>query len=138
PSWRAIWLADRAVDQGRQERGEVDEAVVPALQGQRGALAVVRSGVQPGQLPAAAGPPEAGQALEPDHAPREVDQDRGQGSPPLKVRDVSTGGSRRATEVVRPDCGTDRLAATGMRLGLRFTTPDKPFRMSSPYVRSAP
>src|SRR5262249_34504468 len=80
----------------------------------------------------------AGQALEPDHAPREVDQDRGQGSQPLEVRDVSTGGSRRATEVVRPDFGPDRPAATGMRLGLRFTTPDKPVRTSPPGVRGAP
>ena len=42
----------RAVDQGGQERGEVDAAVVPRLHGQPGAAAAVRPGVQPGQLPA--------------------------------------------------------------------------------------
>ena len=45
-----------AVDQGRQERGELDAAVLPRLRGQPGAAAAVRPGVQPGQLPAAAGP----------------------------------------------------------------------------------
>ena len=41
------------VDQGRQERGEVDAAVLPRLRGQPGAAAAVCPGVQPGQLPAA-------------------------------------------------------------------------------------
>ena len=44
-----------AVDQGGQERAEVDAAVVPPVQGQPGAAAAVRPGLQPGQLPAATG-----------------------------------------------------------------------------------
>ena len=44
-----------AVDQGGEERGEVDAAVVPPVQGQPGAAAAVRPGLQPGELPAAAG-----------------------------------------------------------------------------------
>ena len=44
-------LSSTAVDQGRQKCGEVDQAVMPAVQGQRGAVAVIRAGLQPGQLP---------------------------------------------------------------------------------------
>ena len=57
-----------AVDKRGQECGEVDEAVVPAFQGQRGAVAVVRPGVQPGQLPSAAGAAAVDPELEPDDA----------------------------------------------------------------------
>ena len=41
---------------------EVDEAVVPPVQGQRGTVTVVRPGVQPGQLPPATGAAQADRA----------------------------------------------------------------------------
>ena len=66
------------VDQGGQERRQVDEAVVPAVQGQRDAAAVVRPGLQPGQLPSATGAAQADHRLDADDAAGEVDQDRGQ------------------------------------------------------------
>jgi hypothetical protein len=56
-----------AMDTRRKERCQVDEVVVPEVQGQRGALAAVRPGVQPGELPAAVGAAGVGQQLEPDH-----------------------------------------------------------------------
>ncbi len=55
-----------AVDKRGQECGEVDEAVVPAFQGQRGAVAAVRPGLQPGQLPAATGAAAADPGLDAD------------------------------------------------------------------------
>src|SRR5262245_42383861 len=81
-----------AVDQGRQECGEVDEAVVPAVQGQRGAVATVRLGLQPGQLPAATGAAQADPGLDADDVAREVDQDRGQGGEALEVHLFPVGG----------------------------------------------
>ena len=44
-----------AMDQGGQERREVDEALLPHVQGQPDAVATVRLGLQPGELPTATG-----------------------------------------------------------------------------------
>ena len=44
-----------AVDQGGQECDQVDEALLPHIQGQPDSLATVRAGLQPGEFPAAAG-----------------------------------------------------------------------------------
>src|SRR5262245_33008724 len=79
------------MDKRGQACGEVDEAVVPALQGQRGAVAVVRPSLQPGQLPAAAGATQADPGLDTNDASREVGQDRGQGGASFQVRGLSTG-----------------------------------------------
>ena len=43
------------MDQRREERHQVDEALLPHVQGQPDPVAVVRVGIQPGQLPASAG-----------------------------------------------------------------------------------
>ncbi len=93
----------RAVDQGRQERGEVDEALLPHVQGQPSPLAVVRLGVQPGQLPTAIGFAETDPTLDPDDAAGEADQDRGQGDAAREVRDVPIGRGGRHAELVRCD-----------------------------------
>ena len=45
----------RAMDQGRQERGEVDAAVVLLVRRQRRAAATPRAGLQPCELPKDAG-----------------------------------------------------------------------------------
>src|SRR5262249_46137590 len=126
-----------AVDQGGQECGEVDQAVVPALQGQRGALAVVRVGVQPGELPAAAGPAEVSEALDADHAPREADQDRSEGRVAREVHRLPAGRGRGAAEAVRGDSDPDRTAAAGVCHGVTFVAPDKRVRTSSPCVHGA-
>src|SRR5262245_23722783 len=104
----AVWRVEGAVDQGGQERGEVDEAVVPAVPGQRGALAAVRPGLQPGELPSATGAAQADPGLDADDAAGEADQDRGQGGRPRQVRHLPAGRSRGAAAVVRPDLGADR------------------------------
>jgi hypothetical protein len=46
------------MDQGGQERGEVDEALLPNAQRQPSPIAVIRVGLQSRQLPAATGAPE--------------------------------------------------------------------------------
>jgi hypothetical protein len=51
------------VDQGREERSQVDEALLTHVQRQPSALAVVRVGLQPGQLRTAAGPAETDPTL---------------------------------------------------------------------------
>ena len=66
----------RAVDQGRQERRQVDQALLPHVQEQPGPLANLRVGLQRGQLPTAIGPAKASTALVADDAAGEADQDR--------------------------------------------------------------
>src|SRR5262249_51727922 len=85
-----------AVDKRGQECGEVDQAVVPAVQRKSGAIATVCPGVQTGPLPSAGGTAEARPKMESPDAGGEACQDRGQGGPSFQVRDLSTGGSRCA------------------------------------------
>ena len=73
-------------------------------------LAVVRLGLQPGQLPAAAGLAETGATLVADDAAGEADQDRGQGDAAREVRDVPTGRGGRDAELVRGDPRPHRAA----------------------------
>jgi hypothetical protein len=134
----AVWRVEGAMDKRGQERGEVDEAVVPAVQGQRGAAAPVRPGLQPGHLPAAAGTAQADQGLDADDAAGEAGQDRGQAGQPLQVRPLSAGGGGGAPPAVCGDFGADRSAAAGVRLGVRFAARDKTVRTSFPCVRGAP
>src|SRR5438128_2743752 len=86
-----------AMDKRRETGGEVDQAVVPALQGQRGALAVVRPGVQPGELPTATGAAAVDPQLELDHPAREAGQNRGEGGDAREVRRIPAGGGGSAT-----------------------------------------
>jgi len=79
------------------------KAFLPHVQGQPGPLAVVRLGLQPGQLPAAAGLAETGATLVPDDAAGKADQDWGQGDAALQLRDVPTSGSGGDAELVRGD-----------------------------------
>ncbi len=81
----------RAMDQGRQVCREVDTAVVPEFQRQPDAASAIRPGVQPRKLPALVGAAEVGEALVVDHAAGEADQDRGEGCPPLQVRNIPDG-----------------------------------------------
>ncbi len=99
-----------AVDQGRQERGQVDEALLPHVQRQPSPVAVVCVGLQPGQLPAAARLAETGAALVADDPAREADQDRGQGDAAREVRDVPVGRGGRHAELVRDDSRPHRAA----------------------------
>src|SRR5262249_14412611 len=113
------------------------QAVVPALQGQCGTAAVVRPGLQPGQLPSAVGTAQANPELDADYASGEVSQDRGQGGVARQVQGLLTGGSSSAPPAVRGPCGKDRLAPAGVCLGVRLTVMDKTVCVSSPCVPGA-
>src|SRR5262245_19269894 len=134
----AVWRVEGAVDQGGQERGEVDQALVPAVQGQRGTTAAVRPGLQPCEPPAWVGAAAADPELEPDHLAREAGQDRGQGGGARQVRHLPAGGGGGAPPAVWGDPGADRAAAAGVGPGVRSAALGKKVRMSSPCVRGAP
>src|SRR5262249_51423028 len=93
-----------AMDKRGEKCGKVDQAVVPAFQGQCGAVTVVRAGLQPGQLSSATGTAQANPELDADDAAGEVGQDRGQGGSPRRVPHLPAGGSRRPEEAVRDPC----------------------------------
>ncbi len=84
------------MDQGRQERHQVDPAVVPQVPQQRGPAPASRPGVQPRQLHADSGIAEGGGALVADHVAGEAGQDRSQGRQSWSLRHLPDGGSRRA------------------------------------------
>ena len=109
----------RAMDQGRQECGTVDQALLPQVQRQSDAVAVVCLGLQPGKLPAAAGPAESGPTLVADDAAGQADQDRGQGNEALEVHHVPTGRSGRDANLIRGHSQPDRAVgdpAAGSRV----------------------
>ncbi len=91
------------MDQGRQACREVDAAIVPEFQGQSGAASAIRPGVQLGELPAAVGTAEVGEALVIDHAAGEAHQDRRQGGSTREVRDVPDGRGGSSTRVACSD-----------------------------------
>jgi len=80
------------VDQRRQERSEMDSALVSPLRGQAGPTAVVRFGIQYRQLSSQAGATPERKALVVDNAEGEAGEDWGQGRAPRAV-DVSDGRS---------------------------------------------
>ncbi len=87
------------VDQGREERGQMDPAFRSRLCGQTGAAATVRAGLQPGQLSAASGAAPSGAALDVNDAAGEADQDRGEGRAPLTAGGFSDGRGGGAARV---------------------------------------
>jgi len=96
----------------------MDEALLPHVQGQPDAVADVRLGLQPGQLPASAGPSSCREALVADNATGEARQDRRQGNAAREVRDVPTRRSGCDAELVRSDPRPHRAvgaAAAGRR-----------------------
>src|SRR5271157_3481181 len=99
------------MDQGRQECGEVDAAVVPRLRRQQGATASLRPGLQPWELPSTAGPAARNQALDPDNDSGEIDQDRGKGRPSRPPGDLPTGRGGGTPEVVPGDPVCNRQTA---------------------------
>ena len=108
-----------AVDQGRQERGQMDAPVLSRLCGQPGAAATVRAGLQPGQLPAAGGAAPSGASLDVDDVAGEIDQDRGEGRAPFPEDDLPDGGSGGAARVVPGHFGRDwaaEIACSGNRM----------------------
>ena len=75
----------------RQERDQMDAAVVPQVPRQRRPAAASRPGPQSRQLHADAGFAKGGRALVADHAAGEIGEDRCQGGQPWPVRHVQIG-----------------------------------------------
>src|SRR5512142_203904 len=86
----------------------------------RVAAPVVRLGLQPGQLPAAAGVAPARADLDADDAAGEADQDRGESRESCEGRHVPAGGGGGAPGAVRGDPRADRSAAGGAEPGMTF------------------
>src|SRR5271154_5888015 len=101
------------MDQGRQERRQVDPPVLSRLCGQPGAAATVRAGLQPGQLPAAGGAPPSGASLDVDNVAGEIDQDRGKGRASFPADSLPDGGGGGSARVVPDHFGTDWTAEIG-------------------------
>ncbi len=98
----------RAVDQRREERGEVDKALLPHVQGQPDSPTTVRTGLQPGELLAENGVAPGDRALVADHAAGETGEDWGKGRAAREVRDVPTGRDGRTSAAVRCNPRPDR------------------------------
>lgn len=93
----------RAVDQGGQERGEADEALLPHIPGQPDTASALRVGLQPGQLPATAGAAETGTTLVADDAAGEAHLNWCERDAALQVRDIPTGRGGGHAKLVRRD-----------------------------------
>src|SRR5262249_17265430 len=96
-----------AMDQGGQERRQVDPALVHDLPGQRGPPAAPRAGIQPGQPPPHDGVADGDRGLVPDESAGEGGEDRGEGRRPRALPGVPDGRGGGATRAVpappRPD-----------------------------------
>ena len=87
--------------------GEMDEALLPRHRGQSCEIAVVRLGVQPGQLSTATGSAASHEDLDDDDLAGEVDQDRGQSGSACQVRNLPDGGGGGLVSAVPSDHRTD-------------------------------
>ena len=94
-----------AVHQGRQERDQVDAAVMSEVSRQRRPATTSRPGLQSRQLHADAGLAEGGGTLVADHATGEAGQDRRQGGQPWPLRHVpfGRGGGAEGTVPENPE-----------------------------------
>ena len=95
PAWHG-----GAVDQGRQERRQMDATVLSRLCGQSGAAATVRAGLQPEQFPASDGAAPSGASLDVDDVAGETDQDRSEGRAPFPADRLPDGGGGGSARVV--------------------------------------
>ena len=105
------------MDQGRQIRFELDSTFLSRLCGQSGSAAIVRPGIQSGQLPAAVGVAAEGKALVFDHSAREIGEDRSQSSESLDLCHLSDGGGGSPAGVIPGDPGADRTIMATTAVG---------------------
>src|SRR5208282_5165390 len=96
-----------AVDQGRQERRQVDAPVLSRLCGQPSAVAAICAGVQSGQLSASGRVAPSGAALDADDVAGETHQDRREGGAPFAAGDLSDGRGGNPTGIVPDYSGKD-------------------------------
>src|SRR5947208_1860508 len=101
-----------AVDQGRQERGQVDATVVHGVPRERRPAPAPCAGLQPRQLPAHPGVAGGRGAVVTDKPTGEGGEDRCQGRRPWALPHVPDGGGGGAPRAVRPHPGPDREAAS--------------------------
>ena len=101
----------RAVHQRRQERDQMDPAVMPDLRRQRRASSAPCAGLQSRQLHADAGDAEDGRTVVADQPAREADQDRREGRQPRPLRHLPDGRGRGAAADVRRNPVADRGTA---------------------------
>ena len=114
------WLPD--VDQGREVRAELDEAVVPSVRGQPGASVCVRPAVQPWELPSPVMPAQGGQALVAAERAGQADQDGRPSGAALPVVDLSVIRGVGSSKVVRGSVGSYRPVIAGAKLREGTTT----------------
>src|SRR5262249_16881462 len=114
----------RAMDQGRQERDQMDAAVVPDVRGQRRAAPASCARLQSGQFLAAAGDAGADEGLVADDLEGQADQDRREGSEPRPLCYLPDGRGRHRTANVPRDFAAHRgaTAATTTSASVRRST----------------
>jgi len=88
----------------------MNPTVLSQLCRQPGAAAIVRVGVQPGQLPAASCVAPSGASLDVDDVSGESDQDRGEGRAPCPAGGLPDGGGGGPAGTVPGDSGRDSAA----------------------------
>ncbi len=91
------------MDQGMEERGEVDEAVLPRLPGQPCPSATFRAGAQSRELLSASGPASRREPLVFDDVAGEADQNWREGGVLVQVRHVPVGRGRDTYEAAFDD-----------------------------------
>ncbi len=112
-----------AIHQGRQERDQMDAAVVPQVPRQRRPAPASRPGLQSRQLHADTGFAEGGGALVLDDATGEAGQDWRQGSEPRPACHFPTGGGCGAEGAVPKNPPPHRWAATGLSTAMTALDP---------------
>ena len=95
------------MDQGRQERHQVDAIVVSVVPQQRRPAPASCPGLQFGQFHADSGVAEGGGAMVSDHTAGEVGEDRRESGQPRAVCHVPIGRGRRAERLVPENLGPD-------------------------------
>ncbi len=112
----------RTVDSRGKECGEMDKALMPRLHGQPCAIAIVRPGVQPGQLSTPTGSATSHEDLDDDDLAGEADQDRGQSGSACQVRNLPDGGGCGAVSAIPSDPGTDTTTRRAVAEGIADMT----------------
>src|SRR6266516_3910299 len=101
-----------AVDQGRQERRQVDAALMLLVRRQRRPASAACAGLQSRQLHADAGSARGGQAVVADEPAGKTREDRRQGRVPWPLRHLPDGRGRGAEGIVPGNLAADRRTAT--------------------------
>src|ERR1019366_5173949 len=102
----------RAMDQGRQERHQVDATVMLLVRRQRRPASAPCAGLQSHKLHADAGSAGGSQAMVADEPPGKTREDRRQSGTPWPLRSLPDGRGRGAEGIVPGNLAADRRTAT--------------------------